>query len=158
MNFLLDILKYDFVEGVIIHIFGDGPELDNFKNKYINFKNIIFHGFKNDIIYYLDHLIDILILPTIIPEAAPTIIQQSLSRGVPVITTNIGGQNIFIQNNYNGISVKPQNSFKIAKAVMKLKNDPKLYNQMSLNCLESSMKFENLDSFKIKLLDIINKI
>ena len=41
---------------------------------------------------------------------------------------------------------------------MKLKNDQKLYNQMSLNCLESSKKFEDLESFKIKLLDIINKL
>ena len=158
VNFLLDILKYDFVKGVIIHVFGDGPDLDNFKKKYIKSKNIFFHGFKKNIIDHLDHLIDILILPTIIPEAAPTIIQQSLSRGVPVITTNIGGQKIFIQNNSNGITVKPQNSFKIAKAVMKLKNDQKLYNQMSLNCLEYSKKFEDLESFKIKLLNIINKI
>ncbi|MDC0478385.1 glycosyltransferase [Flavobacteriaceae bacterium] len=157
VNFLLDILKYNFVEGVMIHVFGEGPELDSFKNKYINSKNIVFHGFEKNIIYYLDDLIDIIILPTIIPEAAPIIIQQAFSRGVPVITTNIGGQKIFIQNNYNGITVKPQNSFKIAKAVMKLKNDQKLYNQMSLNCLESSRKFEDLESFKIKLLDIINK-
>jgi glycosyltransferase involved in cell wall biosynthesis len=69
--------------------------------KYSIDKNIIFTGFKDNIYEYYN-LFDFIILPSVSEGCSYNII-EALSLGIPVITSNVGGNHELIQNNINGI-------------------------------------------------------
>jgi glycosyltransferase involved in cell wall biosynthesis len=158
VNYLLDIFNYEFVEDIVVHIFGDGNQLNLLKEIYSGQNKIIFHGFVDNIMNYMDQMIDVLVVTTIIPEAGPTIIQLGLSRGLPIITTNIGAQKTFVLNGHNGILVDPKNSLQIAKAIMSFKDNKEMYNRFSFNATVSAQEFETIKTFNDKLLNIINSL
>lgn len=157
VNYLLDILNYEVVTDTMVHIFGDGDQLSKLKECYSGQDKIVFHGFVDSIIDYMDQMIDVLVVPTIIPEAGPTIIQLGMSRGIPIITTNIGAQRTFIKDGHDGILVDPKNSFQIAKAVMSLKDSKETYNKMSFNATVSANEFDTMETFNSKLLNLVNQ-
>ena len=85
-----------------------GTENNNYDNylkhlckKYNIDKNIIFTGFKDNIYEYYN-LFDFIILPSVSEGCSYNII-EALSLGIPVITSNVGGNHELIQNNINGI-------------------------------------------------------
>ena len=155
VNYLLDSIKYLNDFEVTLTIYGEGNELEKFKSIYANNDKIIFFGFTNDVINKIDQT-DILILPTIIPEAAPTIIQQAMSRGVPVITTNIGGQKYLIKDKINGILVKPKCSKEIANAILYFLKDEIFYKFVSINNSKDSRNFNTVTDFNKQILTIFS--
>lgn len=157
VNYLLDIFNYGFVTDTMVHVFGDGDQLSKLKEIYSGQKNIIFHGFVDNIIDFMDQMIDVLVVPTIIPEAGPTIIQLGMSRGLPVITTNIGAQKTFVIDGHNGMLVNPKDSFQIAKAIMTLKDNDEIYQKMSFNSTAFAKEYETIETFNAKLLNLINR-
>jgi glycosyltransferase involved in cell wall biosynthesis len=155
VKYLLDSIKYLNGFDVTLTIYGEGNELEKYMSIYANNDKIIFHGFTNDVIAKIDET-DILILPTIIPEAAPTIIQQAMSRGVPVITTNIGGQKYFIKDKINGILVKPKCSKEIANAILIFLKDQEFYKFVSLNNSKDSLGFKKITHFNKQILTLFS--
>lgn len=149
--YLLDSIKYLNDFDVTLDIYGDGNELERLKLIYASNDKIIFHGFTNEVITKLDET-EILILPTIIPEAAPTIIQQAMSRGVPVITTNIGGQKYFIKDKINGILVEPKCPIEIANAILLFLKNQEFYKFVSLNNSKYSHNFKTITHFNKQIL------
>jgi glycosyltransferase involved in cell wall biosynthesis len=51
--------------------------------------------------------IDIHVLPTEYPEGLPMIILETMSVGIPTITTNSGSCSFAVRNNFNGFVIKP---------------------------------------------------
>jgi len=87
---LLRANSYISREDIEMHIYGTGSLESILMTKFQD-QNIVYHGFvedKNSI--FAD--IDILVLPTVIREACPLVIIEAAYWGIPVITTNIGGQ------------------------------------------------------------------
>jgi glycosyltransferase involved in cell wall biosynthesis len=64
-------------------------------------KNIIFTGFKDNVFEYYK-LFDFIILPSVSEGCSYNII-EAMSLGLPVIASDVGGNNELIQNNINGI-------------------------------------------------------
>jgi glycosyltransferase involved in cell wall biosynthesis len=64
-------------------------------------KNIIFIGFKENVLEYYK-LFDFIILPSVSEGCSYNII-EAMSLGIPVITSDVGGNHELIKNNINGV-------------------------------------------------------
>ena len=63
--------------------------------------NIFFEGYQSNIIKYYE-MFDFIILPSVSEGCSYNII-ESMKMGIPVITSNVGGNHELIKNNINGI-------------------------------------------------------
>ena len=79
---------------------------------------------------------------------------EAFSFGVPVISTNIGGQAEIVKHNYVGFQVSIKNSEKIAENIENLISDKDLYEEFSKNALEYSKKF-SITEYSKKINSII---
>jgi glycosyltransferase involved in cell wall biosynthesis len=155
VNYLLESVKFLKNFEFKVSIFGVGDELEKLKTEFGFECNVFFEGFVKDVIHRLDD-VDVLVLPTIIPEAAPTIIQQAMSRGIPVITTNIGGQKYFVRDKLNGILVDPKSPEQIANAILMLKNNKQFFDFVSVNNSNHAKFFKTINDFKKDVLNLFD--
>jgi glycosyltransferase involved in cell wall biosynthesis len=156
LKYLLDIFNIYSGSDIEIHVLGSGSLLNNYKQAYRSYSQIIFHGFVNDVHSYLNKMANVLVLPTVISEAAPTAIQQAMLHGVPVITTDIGGQCFLIEDGITGILVKPRDTKNILDAILKMKSDSGFYESLSFNCTEKAKDFITIEDFEKSFLDVFN--
>ena len=66
-------------------------------------------------------------------ELSPLVPLESFAFKKPVISTNSHGIPYTVQNNKNGILVKPENSLELSNAIVKLLNDSKLREKLGLS-------------------------
>jgi glycosyltransferase involved in cell wall biosynthesis len=59
-------------------------------------------------------------------EGLPTVLLEAMSCGLPVVATDIGGNNEVISSGVNGLLVAPKNPIEMAQAVLRLLDNPKL--------------------------------
>jgi glycosyltransferase involved in cell wall biosynthesis len=90
-------------ENIIFLIVGDGPKKEEYL-KIVNRKNlkhrVIFVGFRRDVHnFYLES--DILLLPSR-GEGLSGVIMESMTYGLPIVTTKIEGTRDLIKDGYNG--------------------------------------------------------
>jgi glycosyltransferase involved in cell wall biosynthesis len=155
LKYFLD--SYEYLEkksNVEYWVFGDGPDkiiFDNYSNDNIKFK-----GFTNNVLKEMEQ-IDVLCFPSIIEESLGMVILEAFVSGVPVITTNIGGQAELVINGYNGLLVPVKNAKAIAVKISYIINNGDEYSRLSKNAILSSKKF-NYNEFKQqiqKMFDIV---
>ncbi|QLC67483.1 glycosyltransferase family 4 protein [Flavobacterium sp. LPB0248] len=133
-------------------IFGEGPEKKNLIESACN--KVFFKGFCDDVVGELSQFVHILCFPSIIEESFGMVIIEAFSSGVPVITTNIGGQSELVKDGYNGLHVSIKCAQEIAEKVTFLCNSPDLYKTFSCNAL-SSVKDFDISIFNKKLQKIV---
>jgi len=95
-------------------------------------------------------------------EGTPRVILEGMSKSIPLVTTNVGGIDAMLKDNYDCLMVKPANSSQIVNAVEKIINDEQLRKSIIQNGLNNSkdwtlenkskdvlrdMKKLNIDSF-----------
>ena len=120
---------------IIYKIYGDGPlkkQLENLQNSSI--KLMGFTNTPEDIIMNSD----IVVISTIIPESFSLVALEAINHGIPVITTNIGGQAELVINEYVGLHCLPRNPKSIANKIDILYENPKLYKELSNNSINYS--------------------
>ena len=83
--------------------------------------SVIFTGFLPDT-RVVTSLLDIVLVPSIIPEACPRTIIEAMAVGKPVIATPLGGSKELVTPE-TGVLVPPENAEAIAHAIAKLAND-----------------------------------
>lgn len=120
-------------------IYGDGYLRQTLENK--SGGSVRFMGFSTDILTEMQENVDLVVLPTIIPEALPTVIVDAKLLGIPVITTNIGGQAEIVSHMQDGILVDIKNSDQIVESIHLLKEDSELYTELSTQAKNSVGKF-----------------
>lgn len=123
-------------------IFGDGQEkeyLQQFENK-----NVILKGFTTDSEELMKNDIDIIVVSSITEEACPMVPLEAFKCGIPVISTNIGGQAEIILDKKVGYYVPIKDSKAIANKVDFLIGNPDLYNKYSKECIEYSKQFSKV--------------
>lgn len=142
--FRLLIKKYDYLS---LHLFGDGSKkiaLENFvrRNK---IKNVYFHDFvKNtDEIY---SKIDLLVVPSKM-EALPLVIFEAMSRGIPVVASNVGGIPEIIKNGYNGFLAEPNVKSFIDK-ITRIMENPEIINDFGKNYAQTLSEFDIRKKFE----------
>lgn len=99
VNDIIETTKHE-TDKFKLHIVGNGPELDSLKQKYQQFKNVIFYGFIND--QKLEKIleeIDVFVISSE-NEGMPTVLIEMILRNIPVIATSIPG-NLAILGNHN---------------------------------------------------------
>jgi glycosyltransferase involved in cell wall biosynthesis len=70
--------------------------------------------------------LDILVLPSILPEAFPTVVLEAMALRVPVVATNLGGTVEQIEDKCTGMLVPPRDAEALAKAIRMVLVDPNL--------------------------------
>lgn len=84
-------------------LYGEGPLHDTLET--LSNGKVKFMGFSENIMNELYESIDIVVVPTIIPEALPLVLVEAKSVGIPAIVTNLGGQAEIIRNGIDGFLV-----------------------------------------------------
>ena len=84
--------------------------------------SVIFTGFLSDTRIVMS-LLDIVLVPSIIPEACPRTIIEAMAVGKPVIATPLGGSKELVTSE-TGMLVPPEDASAIAEAVAALTTDP----------------------------------
>ncbi|GEM_PF-1316218 len=138
------IKKYGYLS---LHLFGDGSKkrtVENFvrRNK---IKSVYFHGFvKNtDEIY---SKIDLLVVPSKM-ETLSLVIFEAMSRGIPVVASNVGGIPEIIKDGYNGFLAEPNVKSFIDKITRIIEN-PEIINDFGKNYAQTLSKFDIREKFE----------
>jgi len=122
-------------------VVGDGPELNNIKKYCDKLKlndKVNFLGFRNDI---ENILVDMdLCIVTSDYEGISIAILESMSVGIPVIATSVGGNPETVINEETGLLIEKGNVDALADAILKLSNNRSLLDTMGI---ASYQRFKN---------------
>ena len=119
---------------VKLHIVGEGDLEQNLKNLATKLEiedEVIFHGYhphENLATMYRKSIV--FVLPSVCKENAPNAIIEAMSQGIPVITTNIGGQAELVKNGVNGLLVNPGDAGDLAEKICNILDDKELARKM----------------------------
>jgi len=140
-------------------IIGEGPEKKNYSllvTRYGLQDNVFLLGKlpHNELLLYL-RAADIFVLNTGY-EGLPHQILEAMAAGLPVITTNIGGNPEIINHNKNGLLVKYNDKEQLRAAILKLIQNQDLQRQLVNNAKDSLQAFtlDKMINQTIKLLKL----
>jgi glycosyltransferase involved in cell wall biosynthesis len=136
-------------------IFGDGQEKE-YLQQFIN-DQVILKGFATNSEELMLNTIDIVVVPSITEEACPMVPLEAFKCGVPVISTNIGGQAEIVLDNKVGYFIDIKDSEAIANKIDRLIDNPDKYNKLSINSIEYSKKFDS-NLYKQNILKIFKEL
>jgi len=120
-------------------IFGEGQEKDYLKQ--FESEKVIVKGFTDNTYEIMINSVDILIVPSITAEACPMVPLEAFRCGIPVISTNIGGQAEIVKDKEVGYYVPIKDSKAIAEKIDYLIDNKKIYSKLSKQCIEYSKSF-----------------
>lgn len=123
--------KYPEIKFMLI---GDGPLKTDLEHQVrgLNLENnFYFPGYKKDIPNYIKTM-DIFIMPSLW-EGFSIALLEANALGIPIITTDVGGNSEIIKNEINGLLVPAKNPDALAKAVISLFLDRTLREQFTEN-------------------------
>jgi glycosyltransferase involved in cell wall biosynthesis len=136
---------FDKNANVEFRIYGEGEKKLKLLQMANGNKKLKMKGFCSNIIQELNDEIDIVVLSSIIEEALPTVIIEAKSLGIPVITTNIGGQSEIVEDGIDGFLVPIKNEKAIYESINKLICNIDIYNTIAQNSLISAQKFSRVE-------------
>jgi len=138
LNFLFEAIKIikENTPEVKLMIVGDGDYrkyYENMCNKLGLEKNIEFKGeLKKEKLVREYQNTNIFVLPSLM-ESFGMVLIEAMACKKPVIGSNIGGIPYVIDNNKNGLLVPPKDPKALAKAIIKILENPKLAKKMGEN-------------------------
>ena len=113
---------------------GEGPELENLKNRTIELQldsYVSFIGYQHNIPQWLAAC-DIFVLPSL-NECHSIAILEAMRAGKAIIATEVGGNGESIENNLSGLLVPAKNCNVLADVLYKLISDEKLRKTLGEN-------------------------
>ena len=113
---------------------GDGPDEKMLKEKVKTLgltQNISFFPFTDEPNYIFERL-DMTVLPSLNKEGLPNVLLESMSMGVPVVSSNIGGIPEIVPEGTTGYMVEPGNKSALADAIKKVWANQDDYQAMKL--------------------------
>ncbi len=146
--------------GIKVLLCGDGPEKETLQNavkklrlhKYIDFLGFLPWGKQLNELYRKS---DIFTLPSL-AEGIPKVLLEAMSKGLPIITTKVGGIPDIIKNMENGILVPPKDPQAITQAVKLIIENDALRNKIIENGYTNAK--EHTASRQVeKIAEIIHK-
>jgi len=148
----------EFQFSLTLHIVGSGPEEKNLKNyaEDLGILSLIeFYGFvpRGDYLWSIFDKCQILVLPSF-SEGLPRVIGEAMARGLPVVSTKVGGIPSKIVDNKNGLLVKAGDIDGLKNAIVKLIFNEKLRKLLVQNGYRTALEctFEKEGD---RMLDII---
>lgn len=116
-----------------------------------------FLGRRDDIPEVLAEL-DLLVLPTIVPEAFGRVIIEAQAVGVPVIATRVGGIVDIIEDDDTGFLVPPEDSHSLAKAILRLIKDKRLRQRLIKSGRKNVEDKFTLDKMVEEILQVYEEV
>ena len=113
---------------------GDGPDESMLKEKVKTLgleQNVSFFPFTDEPNYIFERL-DMTVLPSLYKEGLPNVLLESMSMGVPVVSSNIGGVSEIVIDGETGYMVEPGNKSALANAIKKVWANQKNYQEMKI--------------------------
>lgn len=148
--------KYINVE---LELIGDGPlrsDLIILAKKYDLLDTVRIRGkVSEEEKYQLLAESDIYVLPSL-HEGMGIVLQEAMYAGLPIISTNVGGQNDLLTNGINAIMIEPQDPEALKMAILKLYEDKPLRTMLGNNNRESIKRFYSeaiVKEFETLILD-----
>jgi lipopolysaccharide heptosyltransferase II len=120
-------------------------------SSYVEFK-----GRKSNIPKVLSNL-DVLVLATTTQEAFGRVIIEAGACGVPIVATSVGGVIEIIEDEKEGLLVKPEDPYAIADAIYKLYKDKKLSKKLIDNARKKVEQNYNLQRMADETINIYHK-
>lgn len=121
-------------------IIGDGPKRHNLEKlaQEKGLKNILFLGFQPQAVKYLKHAS--VYLSTSLKEGLPLTLIESMAMGVPVIATDVTGNNEIVVHGENGF-LYPDGRIDLAiKYIQDLRSSPSLLKMLGENAKKTYLK------------------
>ncbi|MCH7479894.1 MAG: glycosyltransferase family 4 protein [Chloroflexi bacterium] len=131
----IDILSASPFPNIHLMMVGDGPDEDMLRQLVIEKgldKYITFFPFTSEPNLIFERL-DMTVLPSLYKEGLPNVLLESMSMGVPVVSSNLGGVPEIVVDGETGYMVAPGDSQQLANAIEKLWSEADAYAQMSKN-------------------------
>ena len=135
-------MSQNFKEGNKLHIIGSGTQ-EEYLKRFVAMKGlsdfVVFYGhMPNKVTLELINSLSLLVMTSLF-EGFPMIIAESLSLGIPVVTTDVGSISDVVKNGYNGycLPLSADNEL-FRKSIHKILQD---YDKFSSNALDSSNVF-----------------
>ncbi len=113
-----------------LNIFGDGDdgytkELQNFIREKQLAAFITFHGkVPQDVLIAQYDRSDIMLIPSLWKEPFGLVVAEAMARGLPIITSNIGGPAEIITHEVDGLLIEPGDEHLLATAITRLLDNP----------------------------------
>jgi len=136
-------------------ICGDGPEQKLLKTLSSDNPKILLKGFVD--FSSVAAQVDIIVLPSIEPEAFGMNIIKAMHYGIPIIATDIGAHKELIEERKSGLKIPPENSSAIAEKIDFLIDNPEIYRQLSHKTVNFSKQFDMM-LFKNKIFEILRDL
>ena len=102
--------------------------------------------------------IDMLVVPSIVPEAFGLTICEGMSYGLPVISTTSGAQAEIIKNNIDGILINPNSITELKDKITLLSNNPILRQHIAQNARNTVLRRFSIETFYNNLAKLYQKI
>ena len=144
-EFLIDVMKIIRDKGFSnfrLTLIGDGPQRKQLEQraKNNNVEAIVhFTGVVNEPEKYLHN--SRLYLHSALLEGFGLVIVEAMGCGLPVVTTNGGGNAEIVKNGHDGYIIENRNAEEFADKIIYLANHPEVYMQFSHNSFESSKNY-----------------
>jgi teichuronic acid biosynthesis glycosyltransferase TuaC len=84
---------------------------------------------------------DIFVL-TSLSEGMPSVILEAMGCGLPIVASDVGGNNEIVQEGKNGFLIKDDDVITLAEKLTTLINNPALRKEMGLSSRERSLEFD----------------
>ncbi len=113
---------------------GDGPDEEMLKEQVQALgleRSVSFFPFTDEPNYVFERL-DMTVLPSLYKEGLPNVLLESMSMGVPVVSSNIGGVSEIVMDGETGYMVEPGNKSALADAIEKVWADQNNYQEMKV--------------------------
>lgn len=101
--------------------------------------------------------IDVLVVPSLLPEAFGLVIAEAFSADRPVIVFNSGALSELVTHGENGFIVEENNCKSLARAMQKFVDDPKLIMKMSMQIPQVKTIQAHVDNVENMYFQVINK-
>jgi len=88
---------------------------------------------------------DIFVLTSLV-EGSPNALLETMSSGLPVIATDVGGVPEIIKNNQNGILIPKQDENALVEKIIQLMNNPELRTRLGKNAREFVLENHSIDN------------
>jgi glycosyltransferase involved in cell wall biosynthesis len=147
-----------------LHIFGAArnPWDEEYRKKSLSgFRGkakVFDHGFiAHDKLLEVFAKIDILVVPSILPEAFGLVVAEAFSAGRPVIVFNSGALPEQVKDGVNGFIVERNDTMALSEAMQKFIDNPDLVLDMSKQILQVKTMQEYVDEIEKIYSTIIHK-
>lgn len=156
-QYILEALK-NLPIGIELLLIGDGPlrvKLREAAQKYKVEDRVKFLGYVSEEkkFQYL-YSADIFVLSSI-REGFGIVLQEAMQAGLPIVSTDDGGQNDFLEKNINALLVRPGNSEQLVKKILELYGNKTLRERLGKNNLNKIKEF-SIEKIAREYLNLLN--